>query len=326
MDRAERLEKDFEIEPGEGVKLNPLPEPPGEEVPEAAQQADEPVSEDVEPEETQDEPQEVDTNWRMSNFDFADAVGITAREVYENIEYKTQSGPKSAKQLVEDYESLLGSQNQWNQERQQLQQKAQQSQYAAAVQTVSPEAQKLMSKADFLEEQYGQIDWSQIPQEQRADLKIDYDRNIQATRRQAYEKQHAFEVEANQRRQEYQAEARRETLRLIPEWNSVETYNSDVAAIRDMLSTTYGFPPEQVESIIHDPRSIRAIRDLWNVRKQHAETTQGANRIRKFSKTLKPGAKRPAKSNRMEDVAARVRQAKTPAERRKARLEATFER
>lgn len=328
MDRAERLEHNFDIEPEEGVKLpfqpesSDAPEEPGQ--PEV--QAESPDVENVEPdEEGQDEAQDVDPNWRMSSFDFAEATGITAREVYENVEFKTRGGPKSAKQLVEGYESMLTQQDQWNEERQQLQERAQNANYGAISQPLSPKAQRLMIQAELLEEQRNRIQWDQIPEGQRADLKIDYDHQVRAIMRQAQDEQQQYLSEQDKQRRQFEVDVHRETLRLIPEWNARDIYDTEVPAIKTMLRSE-GFPEEQIEAIAMDPRSMSFVRKAWNAIRGTEEVRKGAKKIRKLSKTLSPSAKRPGRSNRLADVGKRVRQAQTKQERQKARLEANFER
>lgn len=347
MSISERMQQSFDITPEQGVGLAP-PSPAGmprnevapsensgatdEQEPreqyEKRYQAESPDLEDVEPEETDtDEQQEAGTLPRMSSFDFAEAAGVAARDIYEQVEFKTARGPKSAKDIVEEYERVLETQGQWEQERQQLQEKVHRAESAQVTQAYSPEAQKAEMQAEFLEQQYGSINWEQVPAEQRADLKIEYDRNINQLRRLAQQKQAEFDDQLAQKRRDYANDVDRQIRSDIPEWNSREVYSRETAAISDFLRASYGMPDQQISAIAMDPVSTRIVRDLWQLTAKQAKIKDGATKIRKISKSLKPGSRRSAKKgNSLDDVGKRVREAGSRSGRQDIRMNADIQR
>ncbi len=327
---------DFDVTPEKGVELKPLPqqaeEKPVEQQAEPVDDAeeveieatDEPQQEDAEEsqfEETDStEAQDAEGGLNMSIGQFANAAGVTLKDIYS----VTLSDGRTLSQAVDEGNQQKAALAQLQTERNELQEKLQQAQ-TNVVQGDDPEAMRMELEADLYQKQLDSADFSGMDQGAAANLRLNYMNTIQKLRDQAQVKR--AESQGKQQESMYQAleASNREMLSAVPEWVSPEVAGRENKAMGDFLRSR-GFSDQDLFTIDRSPKYKLLVRDAWKALAKQAEIKRGAKKVRKISKTLKPGAMKGSSKASLKDVSQKIRQSGTRQEKQKARLSMEFDR
>ena len=341
MDRSERLSKDFDIAPEEGVRLasnepaamtGEPKQAPAEEPLEDEEIQDEEALEEQEQDQQPDEDDETGQDsqdgseeWTIRAAQFATESGLSRKELYNNVHFPTDKGEQSLSKILDDYNELVQQTSTHAQERQQMQDMARQAQMGSMM--PPPEVMELETQAQLMQRQYDNTDWSQIEPGERADLKLDYQQAIQNLRHQAAEKGREYQAQAEQKRREFATQAHQQTLGEIKEWVDERVYDAETRAMSDMLRSEYHYSDDEIRAIPYSPKAMRLVRDLWQLRARQEQVSKGAKKIRRVSKGLKPGARSKSAKPSLSDVGDKVRaKGLSRRERQRLRLETDFSR
>ena len=180
-------------------------------------------------------------------------------------------------------------------------------------------------EADLYQKQLDSADFSGMDQGAAANLRLNYMNTIQKLRDQAQVKR--AESQGKQQESMYQAleASNREMLSAVPEWVSPEVAGRENKAMGDFLRSR-GFSDQDLFTIDRSPKYKLLVRDAWKALAKQAEIKRGAKKVRKISKTLKPGAMKGSSKASLKDVSQKIRQSGTRQEKQKARLSMEFDR
>lgn len=334
MDRAERLSHQFDIEPGQGVKLGgtPIAAAPDDEAVEEVQTDEIETTDEVsqesaeesqveETEVTEDEEAQVeDGGLDMSIGQFANAAGVTLKDIYS----VTLSDGRTLSQAVDEGNERQAQLQNLQTERNQLQEQLQKAQ-SAAVQGDAPEVLELELTANLMQQALDNADFSQMEPGQAATYRLDQMNLIAQYRQAAQVKRGEQQVKWHEQMGKSLQEANAVMLGQVKEWVSPDVMASDNKAMGNYLLGR-GFTNEELQWIDRTPKFKLLVRDAWKSEAKQAEIKKGAKKVRKISKTLKPGGLKGGTKVGLKEVAQKVKQADTRAGRQAARLSMQFER
>lgn len=331
MERSERLSHEFEIEAPPGVPKDPLPQQAAEEPAvapeiEAAELASEEIADESQVEETEvtedeEETQEEDAGLDMSIGQFANAAGVTLKDIYHGV--KLPDG-RTVSQAVDEGNERQTQLEQLQTERNQLQEQLQNAQ-TQAVQGESQEVLEYEVTASLLQKALDEADFSQMDQGQAANYRLNQMNLINQYRQAAQVKRGEQQGKQQERMGKALMEANTVLLGKVPEWASQEVAGRENKAMGAYLLSR-GFSPEELQWIDRTPKIKLLVRDAWKSEAKQAEIKKGAQKVRKITKTLKPGAKMGSGKVGLKEVANKVKQAGTRAARQQARLSMNFDR
>lgn len=332
----ERLSQDFDIEPVAGVPLTP-PLPPVEapaEQPEEEIQAEQPEEEqelsvDATDDETEtEEPQDAEA-WQMPAREFAKEVGLSRKELYNNVLLPTDRGEQTLSKVLDGYNDLAQQNQHLTQEltteRQQREEISHQASAMQVGQQLAPRVQELGFEFKQLENQYYNAPWDQYEPDQRRDLKEQIRDRMDLIRRNMNQEQNQFELKRQEALAAYERETEAEKVRMIPEWASSEVRSREQPDI-DKFMASEGFSQDRIAAVHRDPLSLKLVRKAWRALSSQEEISRGAKKIRKLSKSFNTGAKRGAAKATLAEAGKRVKEAGlTRAERQNRRMSVEFD-
>ena len=330
--QSERLSREFDIKPEEGIKLNPLPqkeeEPvldaPEEEQPEQELEGTEEPEQDLAQSQTEEPDTEIeeqsDEGLNMSIGQFANAAGVTLRDIYGI----TMPDGRTLSQAVDEgkeQQAVLGRlQTENSQLKEQLQ--TAQSNY---VPMDDPEALALEKEAEVYQKALDKADWSQVDPGQAANQKLEYMRVIAQLREAANQKRSENAGKQQKAATDALMAANQKLLGEIPEWNSAEIYRRDNHDMGKFL-LSHSFTENDLFAIDRHPVFKHFAYKAWKAMAKQEEIKRGASKVRKISKSLGPGpAGGKSRKQSLKEVGKAISGA-SKSEKQRMRLTADFDR
>ncbi len=329
--QAERLSQDFEITPQKGIELEPLPQKEEtvsgvseEEQPEQEIEATEEATEETAESQTEEPETEVeeqsDEGLNMSIGQFANAAGVTLRDMYG---IRMPDG-RTLSQAVDEGKEQQATLGRLQTENSQLKEQLSKAQ-TSFVPMDDPEALALEKEAEVYQKALDNADWSQVDPGVAANQKLEYRDVIDKLRRAAQGKREENAVKQRDAHRQALMVANQELLKHIPEWNSAEIYARDNRAMGDFL-TSEGFTNEDLSIFDTYPVAKKFMYKAWKAMAKQKEIERGAKKVRKISKSLSPGGVGKSTKTSLKEAGKAIRQGKTATERSRARLSVEFDR
>lgn len=333
MSVADRLTQEFDITPEKGIELQPLPQETAVEKQESTEDQEtteeletteesheeETAESQVEETEVTDE-QDAEGGLGMSVGQFANAAGVTLKDIYS----VTMPDGRTLSQAVDEGREQQAALQQLQTERSQLQEQLQKAQ-TGLVQGDDQEVMKLETAADLYQQALENADFSTMEQGEAANYRLNQMNTIAQLRQAAQAKRGEHQVKQSKAAVESLVAANTELLGKVPEWSSQEVYGRENKGMGDFLRNR-GFTDNDLFGIDRSPKYKLLVRDAWKALAKQEEIKKGAKKVRKISKTLKPGAMKGSAKTTLKEVAKTVRQADTRQAKQKARLSMEFDR
>ena len=319
----ERLSMDFNVEPEQGIELHPLPQKELEDAmpQETEREATEEVSEESTESQTDEEEMEIqaqDESLDMSIGQFANAAGVTLKDIYGLTMPDGRTLSQAVDEGKEQSTTIQNLQGEVNQLQRQLQE-------ASNAPPLDAEAMKLEAQAELFQAQLDNADFSQIDDGKAANLRLSYMQEIQRLKEQAQAKRNQSNGKMQEKAQEALIAANRDLMGKIPTWNSQDVYMRDNKAMGDFLRTR-GFSDWDLFAIDRNPGIKHLVYDAWKAMAKQEEIKQGAKRVRKVSKTLSPGAMSGTRGKpSLKEVGKEINKGETRQDRQRRRLTAEFD-
>lgn len=162
-------------------------------------------------------------------------------------------------------------------------------------QAVSADIAQLQSLDNLMEQQFGKVDWqkefSEDPfnamklKEQRDQLREQRAAALQGLNA----KQQQFQAHFQQNAQRVLAAEQEALLAKVPAWRNAEKAKAEQGEIASVLTSQYGFAPQEVGTLI-DHRMLLVARDAAAYRKLLANKDARVKQARQAPATAKPGA------------------------------------
>lgn len=328
--QSERLNMEFDVTPEKGIELQPLPqkeeapevteqEQPELEATEEAEQEITAESQNEEPE-TEVEEEQSEEGLNMSIGQFANAAGVTLRDMYGI----TMPDGRTLSQAVDEGKEQQATLGRLQTENSQLKEQLQKAQ-TSYVPMDDPEALALEKEAEVYQKALDNADWSQVDPGQAANQKLEYMSVIQRLKEAANVKRQENANKQREAQMQAMTAANQELLRHIPEWNAPEVYARDNRAMGDFLRTE-GFTNEDLGVFDRYPVAKKFMYKAWKAMAKQEEIKRGAKKVRKISKSLGPGpAGGKSSKQSLKEVGKAIKQA-SKSEKQRIRLTANFDR
>ncbi len=329
--QADRLQQDFDITPEQGIKLNPLPQKEEEPAPEIQEEQPEQeieATEEAEQETAQSQTEEPDTEieeqsdegLNMSIGQFANAAGVTLRDMYG---IKMPDG-RTLSQAVDEGREQQATLGRLQTENSQLKERLEKAQ-TNFVPMDDPEAVALEKEAEVYQKALDNADWSKVDPGAAANQKLEYMRVISQLKDAAQVKRSENATKQQEASNNALMAANQRLLAEIPEWNSAEIYSRDNRDMAKFL-LSHNFTDSDLFAIDRHPVLKKFVYQSWKAMAKQAEIKQGAKKVRKISKSMGPGpAGGKSSKQSLKEVGKAIRQA-SKADKQRARLTAEFDR
>ncbi len=339
MDRSERMNMDFDIQPEQGVPLKSTPQPaevlqhkqpePVETEVDETEEGEVELSGELDTEGSEESPGD-DTEATddtqhdgidMGMAEFATAVGLQVADIYHGI--RIPDG-RTLSQAIDETGAQRAAMEKLQTERDQLHSQLQAAQ-SNVVHGDDPEAMRFEHEAAVYQQQLDNADLSSMDAGDAANFKLSYMQAIQKLQTAAEAKRREGYAKRQQAAYESLAAANQELVSQVPEWTSAQVFQRDNERMANFLRTR-GFSDQDLYQIDRSPKYKLLVRDAVNALAKQKEIKQGAKKIRKLSKSLKPGAKVGSSKRSLTDVRRVISNAGTKAEKQRARLSMEFDR
>ncbi|MCH9839301.1 hypothetical protein K0U83_26805 [bacterium] len=249
---------------------------------EAVEAADQEAPEETE-EGTEAVTEEADTAESYTVSSLAEAIGWEAKDLYTAVEVPMDNGETvPLGELKNEYQNTI-------RERDTLKTQLEQAQgQAGQAQQVSQEMIQAMAQREAIINQYQQVNWEQLEQEDAGKAAL-HKQKFQTAFNQAEDAINGARQVEQQARQQMLAAAADEMLKMIPEWQDATTRDAEQAKIRDAMHTS-GYGDDIINSI-SDPRALTVWRELVLLREEKAAAQGAVKKVRKAPKVLKGAAR-----------------------------------